>query len=110
MKANTDLCMDVKTLLRNDSRTKLGRNYLGLLKRDQEYHYTFVETLPTTSCKRNLRVFDGKYVTVTQNSDGSLRPNIKPVRIDTDFNVNLYTRCLYNELHKALKTLMEEEQ
>lgn len=50
---NTDLCVDVKTILRTDRVTKLGKEYTGVLTRDGEDHYTFVETRPSTAGKRN---------------------------------------------------------
>ena len=31
---NTELCMDVKTYLRSDSRMKDGKNYQGVLRHD----------------------------------------------------------------------------
>ena len=49
---NTDLCMDLKTFLRTDRTTQLGKDYAGLLTRDGEDHYSFVETMPWTN-KRN---------------------------------------------------------
>ena len=58
--SNTDLCMDVKTLLRNDRRTKLGKDYQGVLTRDKEGHYSFVETIGLTDGKRNPHVFFGR--------------------------------------------------
>ena len=30
--------------------------------------------------KRNPRVFNGEYITVTRRDDGSLRPNFKPIK------------------------------
>ena len=48
LNCNTDLCVDVKTLLRSDRRTRLGKNYTGVLTRDAEEHYTFVERQPST--------------------------------------------------------------
>ena len=48
LNGNTDLCVDVKTLLRSDRRTRLGKNYTGVLTRDAEEHYTFVERQPST--------------------------------------------------------------
>ena len=42
---NTDLCMDVKTHLRTDRITQLGKDYAGLLTRDGEDHYSFVDEL-----------------------------------------------------------------
>ena len=114
---NTELSVDVKTLLRSDRRMKAGKEYLGVLRRDSEAqveefhycdpHYTFVETLPL-STKRNPQVFNGQYITITRRDDGSLRPNFKPLRIDEDFTVDGYAIGVCNELRQALNGLVEK--
>ena len=52
----TDLCVNLKTILRSDKRARSGKNYLGILHRDEaseefnfDEHYTFIEVLPTQS-------------------------------------------------------------
>ena len=117
MYKNTDLAVDLKTILRNDRFMKTGKEYPGVLRRDQDAivdeflcrdaHYTFVETLPWTT-KRNPRVFRGKYITVTRRSDGSLRPNFLPVEMDHDFSVASYAIGVSNELLWALEGLVEK--
>ena len=80
---NTDLCMDVKTFLRDDRYTKIGKDYTGLLRRDSDDHYLFVETEQPASaaCKRNPRLFEGKYISVTRRlRDGHVRFNFKELR------------------------------
>ncbi|MBP5514205.1 MAG: hypothetical protein J6Y04_05480 [Bacteroidaceae bacterium] len=116
---NTDFCVDVKTLLRSDKCAKIGKSYQGVLRRDSEAqveefhycdpHYTFVETRPTPSGKRNPRVYEGEYVTVTRWDDGSLHPNLRPVRIGAGFSVDAYAIAVCNEIRNALKGLVEEE-
>ena len=113
---NTELSVDVKTLLRSDRRMKAGKEYLGVLRRDSEAqveefhycdpHYTFVETLPWSS-KRNPRVFNGRYISVTRRDNGSLRPNFKPMPVG--MSVDSYAFEVYRELRRALKGLVEEE-
>lgn len=105
---NTDLCMDVKTFLLEDRITKLGKDYKGVLTRDQEDHYQFIETLPSTAGKRNPHVYEGKYVTVTRRDDGSLRTNLKPMKVDEDFSVEGYAKGVANEIIGALKGLIGE--
>ena len=115
---NTDLGCDVKTMLRSDRKMKAGKEYQGVFRLDAEAvveeflsrdaHYTFVETQPWTS-KRNPRLFNGKYISITRRSDGTLRPNFKPLTIDRDFSVERYTFNVYLELHKALKGLVGNE-
>ena len=74
---NTELCMDVKTYLRSDSRMKAGKDYHGVLRRDvtcEEFHYnevmTFVETTNQKRVKRNPHIYEGEHITVTRRDDG----------------------------------------
>ena len=115
---NTDLGCDVKTILRSDRKMKVGKDYQGVLRLDEEAevdeflsrdpHYTFVETLPW-SMKRNPKVFNGKYISVTRQDDGNLRLNFKPMpKLDANFSFERYTFGVYLELHKGLKGLVEK--
>ena len=104
---NTDLCMDVKTFLLSDRRTKIGKMYTGALTRDTQDHYSFVETLPQAE-KRNPHVFVGEFITITLKDDGSLRPNFKPMRKGADFSIDGYAIGVCNELRQAMKGLVEE--
>lgn len=106
-KHNTDLCVDIKTLLCRDRVAKVGKNYYGVLKHDRIGHYTFKEhSLPAP--KRNPRVFDGRHITVTQRDDGSLRPNFKPLAIGPGFDIAAYASEVANELLWALTSLIEK--
>jgi hypothetical protein len=111
---NTHLGVNVKTVLNNDRVMKVGKSYQGVLRRDVECdefhwdeHFTFVETLPWTS-KRNPRVFNGKFISVTRQDDGSLRLNFKPIKIGADFSLERYALGVYNELCMALGGLVGE--
>ena len=106
---NTDFCVNVKTILRNDSIAVTGKHYNGELTRDSEEHYTFIETLPPKVYKRNPRVFDGKYITVTRWKDGSLQPNFKPIKEGRGFRAFVYARGVANELLWAFESLLEKE-
>ena len=115
---NTDLGCDIKTILHSDRKMKPCKDYQGVLRLDAEgtveeflsrdAHYTFVETLPW-SMKRNPRVFNGKYISVTRQDDGTYRLNFKPLKVDDGFSVERYTFKVYLELHKALKGLVGNE-
>jgi len=112
---NTDLSVNLKTILRSDRKMKPCKDYQGVLRLDAEgtveeflsrdAHYTFVETLPWTT-KRNPRLFNGKYISITRRPDGSLRPNFKPLKVTKGFSVERYTFKVYLELHQALKGLV----
>ena len=91
--------------------------YQGVLRLDAEgdvdeylttdTHYTFVETRPWTS-KRNPRVFNGKFISITRQEEGTLRPNFKPMPAGKHFSLERYAFGVYLELHKALEGLVEE--
>ena len=105
---NTDLCMDVKTHLRTDRTTQLGKDYAGVLTRDGEDHYSFVETMPWTN-KRNPYVFRGKYITITRRDDGTLSPHFRPIRMGKGFSLERYAFEVYRELRKGLDGLVENK-
>lgn len=107
-KINTDLCVDIKTILRNDRIMMIDKSYQGVLRHDEYDHYTFVETCPSTAGKRNPHVFEGKYITVTRRDDGSLRFNFKEVNIGADFSIDSYAIGVCDEIRNALKGLVEE--
>ena len=100
--------MDIKTILHSDSISKIGRDYQGVLTRDTDEHYTFIETIPPVAEKRNPQVFKGKFITVTRNSNGTYRPNFKPMKIDADFSLDQYANGVANELLRALEGLIEK--
>ena len=108
LKVNTDLCMDVKTILHSDSISKIGKDYQGVLTRDTDEHFTFIETIPTPPEKRNPQVFRGKYITVTRRDDGTYRPNFKPMKVGADFSVAQFSSDVANELLWALDGLIEK--
>ena len=111
---NTHLGVNVKTVLNNDRVMRVGKDYQGVLKRDVEVdefrydeHFTFVETLPWSG-KRNPRVYNGRYISVTRQDNGNLRPNFKPLKMGDDFSLERYALGVYNELYIALEGLVEE--
>ena len=112
---NTYIGVNLKTMLRNDSRAMLGKNYLGVLRRDVESdefrydeHFTFVETVPSTAVKRNPKVYEGKHITITRKDDGTYRPNFKPMHIGGSLTLSRYVYQVYMELCEGLSGLIEE--
>ena len=112
---NTHLGVNLKTMLRGENVMKTGKDYLGVLRRDVECdefrwdeHFTFIETLPW-SMKRNPRVFNGKYISITRQDNGALRLNFKPLKVDDGFSVERYAFGVYRELHQALNGLVGKE-
>jgi len=115
---NTDLCVDLKTLLRTDTYARTGKTYHGLLRRDsdaeidefraRDAHYTFIETAEAQPRKRNPHVYRGRYITVTRRDDGQLRPNFRPTDLAAEhLSVPDYAVSVANELLQALEGLIE---
>lgn len=112
---NTHLCVDLKTYLRSNRIMEAEREYTGVLRRDYDCddlgcdeHFTFTETNCQGRWKRNPQVYDGRHVTLTMRPDGSLRPNLKPIRIEAGFPIGDYATDVGNELLQALSGLVKE--
>lgn len=105
---NTHLCVDMKTMLRRDSVMKIDKSYPGVLTRDMEDHFWFIETQPQTACKRNPHVFVGKYITITRKDDGTYRPNFRPMPKGKGFSLERYASGVASELLWALEGLVED--
>lgn len=113
---NTHLGVNLKTMLRSHCTMKPGREYVGVLRRDvdcdefrYDEHFTFIETEPQKGGKRNPRIFEGKYITVTRWADGSYHPNFRPMPIGDGFSVERYIAGVANELLCALLGLVGKE-
>ena len=111
---NRELCMDVTTYLRSDSRMKAGKSYQGVLRRDvtcDEMHYNeqmvFIETSNQKRMKRNPRIYEGEHITITRRDDGSYHPNLRPIHLGPDFNVDHYATEVANELLWGLEGLVD---
>ena len=106
---NTELGINLKLITREPGRMPVGKYLDGMITCDSEDHYTFLETLPPTAYKRNPRVYNGKFITVTRKKDGSLQPNFKPIKEWNDFSALAYAKGVANELLWAFESLLEKE-
>lgn len=91
MNRNTDLCVDVKTFLFDDRVAQLGKGYKGILTRDDDEHFTFVEdptTAKATQTMRNPIVYRGSCINLHRNAMGELYPTFTRPQ----FSV-IYTLC-----------------
>lgn len=117
--ANTELSVNLKTILRSDKRTKTNKSYPGILRLDSDAiddeflcrdpHYTFTEIVPQSTGRRNPHLFDGQFVTITLRDNGSLRPNLKQMpKLGANISIDNYALMVYRELRQGLKGLVEE--
>lgn len=105
---NTELAIDLKLLTRKPGRMRVGTNLEGVITHDGPDHYKFVETQPTTDGRRNPHVFVGRYITVTRRDDGTLRINLRQIRVHAD-NIDSYALGVCDELREALRGLVGED-
>ena len=107
------LCCDLQVNLLDDNLLMPEKRYLGVLRsklqtegniNGDQLEFTEVE-VPLTACRRNLHLFEGKYVTITLRPDGSLRLNFRKAELD---GINIDTFCLEvaNEIRQALKSVI----
>lgn len=117
MKKNVELCVDLKTFLQNDVLLKPGKNYYGILRREvpsEEFgpddgRYTFIQTVSTTASKRNPHVYSCELFTLTLSEDGSLRINVKPIKLDADFDIDAFRLRFFDKISEALLGLVERQ-
>lgn len=109
---NTELCVDLKTFLRQDRNAKNSKVYWGLLRRDTDDHFSFLECRRSASANANIRnphVFEGKYINVTRRmNDGHIRFNFKDVDFGGRFNPLSFAIGVMKEILMAFKCLGEE--
>lgn len=113
MKTNSNLCVDLKTHMKEDVLLEPGKNYSGVLRHDpvEEFaddHYTFTETCSSSNKKCYPHIFEGQYINVSMHDNGTLQPNFRQFGMDKDFTVNRYAAGVAKELRKALEGLVEK--
>ena len=108
MYKNYLLCIDVKTLLQRDTLARIGKTYRGCFIVDGDWNATFVEDASREPQRRNQRVFDGKYITITYRmEDGHVRLNFKEVTMGEGFNADEYAIAVMEEIRTAMRGLVE---
>lgn len=107
MNKNWMLCIDLMTQLRNDRYPKLGKGYNGQLMMVDDGEARFIERVDSTNGKRNMRVFEGRYINISLKDDGSYQPNFKHVRIDASM-LESYVQGVTQELKEAFTSLLEK--
>ncbi len=103
------LCIDLRTLLREDALLKVGKAYFGSLVLDDEFGASFVERGCMAPEKRNIRLFNGHFITLTYRfRDGHVRFNFKEVSAGEGFDVERFAVGVMREIRQAWECLVEE--
>ena len=103
MKRNTDLCVDLKTVMHSEVVLKQGKSYTGILTRDAESHYLFEETLRKMRANGNPKLFDGHYVSMVKQKNGRYQCHLKTM--DEHFDRKNFAFAVYSELTAAMAIL-----
>lgn len=114
---NTELGVDLKLVTQKQGRMELGEYLDGMITRDGEDHFTFVEnaTEQRKAERRNPSIYMGQWINVKRRADGTVYPTFKrTMRIGAgelgDYAVN--TTCellMVAGKHEAAMALAEVE-
>lgn len=77
MKKNTNLCVDLKTVMQNDVLLVEGQSYSGILTRDAEDHFSFEEAVRKGRSPRNPKLFDGDFISLVRMQNGKYQCHLK---------------------------------
>lgn len=104
MKRDILLCIDLQAYLQTDDLVDENKPYYGTLTLDDDYHARFVEQPCATRRRRNLRIFDGRYITMTYRArDGHIRFNFKELRLVDLMNIDKFAEGVRNEIRLAVR-------
>ena len=108
---DTHLDVDLKVISRKPGRMQVGANINCMLRRDDEFHFTAMETASEkkqTAEQRNPIVYLGTCINLHRNADGTIYPTFNRPRYTADFTFADYCREAAEEL-LAVAGLVEEE-
>ena len=99
MEKNTNLCVDLKTVMQNDAHLVEGQPYNGLLTRDGDDHFIFEEASHKGRSPRNPKLFDGNYCSLVHMQNGKYQIHMKTINASAiedrrDFAFKVYTELL----------------
>ena len=106
---NTELCVDLKTILTSDRKAKRFKDYRGVLTRDGREHYTFIEDAQERKlARRNPLVYKGYCINVTRRPDGSLQPHFRLPQYSKYYTFRDFCREAAEELLLVVSLLENE--
>lgn len=107
MNKNTNLCVDLKTIMQEDVLLNEGQCYRGCLTRDGEDHYLFEEEAHTSGHrhKRNPKLFDGKFVSLVHMQNGKYQVHMRTIDASTNVDKKDLAFSVYNELLAAFNII-----
>ena len=107
---NTESCVDIKLMTRQPGRMPLGEYLPGMLTRDGEDHFLFIENADKKRvvAHRNPRIYRGRFINVVRHADGSLVLTFNKPVLTADFSFRDYCLAAVQELLTIIGLLDEE--
>lgn len=107
MNKNTNLCVDLKTIMQEDVLLTEGQCYRGCLTRDGEDHYLFEEEAHTNGQrhKRNPKLYDGKFVSLVHMQNGKYQVHMRTIDASSTVDKKDLAFSVYNELLAAFNII-----
>lgn len=97
---NTELGVDLKLVTRTPGRIPIGTYLDGMITRDGEEHFCFVQNDPEKkmATPRNPHVYMGKCINVNRKDDGTLYPTFNRPPYTESFTLQDFCRAAAEEL------------
>ena len=98
---DTFLAVDLKLLKREPGRMPVGVYLDGVLTRDDDYHFSFIQNASKKErvvARRNPHVYEGVYVNVVRKDDGTLYPTFNHPRYSDSVTFQDFGRKAAEEL------------
>jgi hypothetical protein len=105
MEKNTNLCVDLKTVMQHDAHLVEGQPYTGLLTRDGVDHFIFEEACQKRRCPRNPKLFDGNYCSLVHMQNGKYQIHMKTINASAIEDRNQLAFNVYSELLNAFSII-----
>ena len=102
---NTNLCVDLKTVMQSDAILIEGQCYNGILTRDGESHFRFEEATRKGRPPRNPKLFDGKYCSLVHMQNGRYQIHMKTINASAITDPSDFAFKVYSELLNAFKII-----
>lgn len=99
---NTEPCIDLKLLTRQPGRIPIGEYRGGVITRDADDHFLFVENAEDkkrqTVTQRNPHIYEGRYINVNRKPDGTPYPTFNRPQFTPDFTFKHFCLAAAEEL------------
>ena len=102
MKKNMNLCIDLKTILQEDTLLNPGQCYRGVLSRTENDQYLFEEAVRVDRHgRRNPKLFDGQYVSLVHMQNGKYQVHMRTIDASAALDRKQLAFSIYSELIDA---------